>query len=143
MTAKEGETYADIIKKMKKDVNPTNQETKILAIRRTQKRDILIVLENNGDVTSLNEALEKAVGTQAKVSTLIFKRLVEIKDIVETITVEDVLEVVGEKTGIQTEQIAGTHVTNVGKQDMLLKTAKGKCNVLYVMEKIRTKTRRY
>ena len=108
MTAKQGETYADIIKRMKNAVNPSDHGTKILAVRRTQKEDILIVLEKTGNIKSLNEALEKAVGKQAKVSALTRKRLVEIKDIDETVTVEEVLEAVSKIIDVTADQISNS-----------------------------------
>ena len=97
VAANEGTTYADIIRKMKETVDPKEYGAEILKIRRTQKKEILIVLDKSGNIQALNEAIVKAVGAQAKVNTLTRKTIVEIRDIDETVAVEEVLEAVSRR----------------------------------------------
>ena len=91
MSAKDGESYAEILKAMKVKVNPQNSGAEVLSIRRTRKEEILLVLKKGGDVSAFEKALDQAVGQRAEVKSLVSKRSVEIRDLDETITRQDVV----------------------------------------------------
>ena len=48
VSAKDGESYADILKIMKAKVNPQNAGEEVLSIRRTRREEILLVLKKGG-----------------------------------------------------------------------------------------------
>ena len=50
VSAKDGESYAEILKAMKGKVDPQNSGAEVLSIRRTRKEEILLVLKKGGDV---------------------------------------------------------------------------------------------
>ena len=52
VSAKDGESYAEILKTMKAKVNPQNSRAEILSIRRTRREEILLVLRKGGDVSA-------------------------------------------------------------------------------------------
>ena len=87
MSAKDGESYAEILKEMKAKVNPQNSGAEVLSMLRTRKEEILLVLKKGGNVS----AFEKAVGQRAEVKSLVSKRSVEVRDLDETITREEVV----------------------------------------------------
>ena len=91
VSAKDGESYADILKAVKAKVNPQNARAEVLSIRRTRKEEILLVLKKGGDVSAFEKALDQAVGQRAEVKSLVSKRSVEIRDVDETITREEVV----------------------------------------------------
>lgn len=96
VSAKQGHTYADILKKMKASVNPADCGTEVLSIRRTKNKELLVVLKKDSDAISLNKALVKAVGDEASINTLTPQMLLEIKDIDEASTKEEVELAVGQ-----------------------------------------------
>ena len=108
VSAKEGTTYSEIIKKMKETVDPIAHGANILTIRRTQKKELLLVLDKKSDVSKLNEALTKAVGAQAKVNTLTRKEIVEVRDIDETVAVEEVFEAIAGRLNISKDQLTSS-----------------------------------
>ena len=52
VSAKDGESYAEILKAMKAIVNPQNSGAAVLSIRRTRKKEILLVLKKGGDFSA-------------------------------------------------------------------------------------------
>ena len=58
--AKDGESYAEILKAMKARVNPQNSGAEVLSIRRTRREEILLVRKMGGDVS----AFEKVFGLE-------------------------------------------------------------------------------
>ena len=71
VSAKDGESYADILKAMKAKVNPQNAGSEVLSIRRNRSEEILLVLKKEGDVSTFEKALEQAVGEKAEVKSLV------------------------------------------------------------------------
>ena len=80
VSAKDGESYAEILKAMKAKVNPQNSGAEVLSIRRTKKEEILLVLRKGGYFSAFEKALD-----------LVSKRSVEVRDLDETITREEVV----------------------------------------------------
>ena len=91
VSAKDGESYAKILKAMKAKVNPQNSGAEVLSIWRTRKEEILLVLKKGGDVSAFEKALDKAVGQRADVKSLVSKRSLEVRDLIVTVTREEVV----------------------------------------------------
>ena len=67
VSAKDRESYADILRAMKAKVNSQNAGAEVLSIRRTRREEILLVPQKGGDVTTFKKALDQAVGEKAEV----------------------------------------------------------------------------
>ena len=91
VSAKDRESYAEILKAMKAKVNPQNVGAEVLSIRRTRREEILLVHKKGGDVSAFKEALDQAVGEKVKVKSLVSKRSLEVRDLDETVTREEVV----------------------------------------------------
>ena len=91
MSAKDGESYAEILKEMNAKMNPQILGAEVLSIRRTRKEEILLVLKKGDDVLAFQKALDQAVGQRAEVKSLVSKRSLEVRDLDETVTREEVV----------------------------------------------------
>ena len=91
VSAIDGESYADILKAMKAKVNPQNAGAEVLSIRRTRREEILLVLKKEGDVSIFEKALDQAVGEKAEVKSLVSKRSLEVRDLDQTVTREEIV----------------------------------------------------
>ena len=67
VSAKDGESYPEILKAMKAKVDPQNSGAEVLSIRRTRREEILLALKRGGDVSAFEKALDQAVGQKADV----------------------------------------------------------------------------
>ena len=76
---------------MKVRVNPQNSGAEVLSIRRTRREEILLVLRRGGDVSVFKKALDQAVGEKAEIKSLVSKRSLEVRDIDETVTRQEVV----------------------------------------------------
>ena len=92
VSAKDGESYAEILKAIKTEVNPQNLRAEVLSIRRTRREEILLVLKKGGDVSAFEKALDPAVGEKADVKSLVSKRTLKVRDLEETDTREVFVE---------------------------------------------------
>lgn len=92
---KKGEgSYADLLRKVKMDAGLTNLGDKVTHIRQTAKGDLLLELDSTGDqnrTVDFQAQLVKSIGEEAEVKTLIQGTLVEIKDIDEVTSSNDIL----------------------------------------------------
>ena len=52
VSAKDGQSYADIYKEMKAIVDPQKAGLEVLSIRRTRKEEVLLVLKKGGDISA-------------------------------------------------------------------------------------------
>ena len=52
---------------------------------------MLLVLKKGGDVSSFEKALDQAFGEKANVKSLVSKRTLEVRDLDETVTREEVV----------------------------------------------------
>ena len=93
VSAKDGESYADILKVMKAKVNPQNAEAEVLSIRRTRREEILLVVKKGGDESTFEKALDQAVEEKTEVKSLVSKRSLEVRYLDETVTREEVVAV--------------------------------------------------
>ena len=91
VSAKDGQSYADILKEMKAKVDPHKAGLEVLSIRRTRKEEVLLVLKWGGDVSAFRKELDLAVGERAQISALVSTRSLEIRDLDETVGKEEKL----------------------------------------------------
>lgn len=91
--AKDGQSYADILRKVKADPNLTKLGEAVTRIRRTQKGELLLQFKDSGDNTATFQStiLEK-IGELAEVRTLTHRTMVEIRDVDEITSERDVSE---------------------------------------------------
>ena len=82
---------------MKAKFDPRKAGLEVLSIRRTRKKEVILVLKKGGDVetsrkveTFRNE-LNRAVRERAKISALVSTRSLEIRDLGETVKKEEVV----------------------------------------------------
>ena len=93
VSTKDGESYAEILKTMKAKVNSQNSGPEVFSIRRTRKEEILLFLKKGGDVSAFEKALDQAVGQRAEVKSLVSKRSLQVRELDETVTREEVVAV--------------------------------------------------
>ncbi|CAH2011548.1 unnamed protein product [Acanthoscelides obtectus] len=90
-------SFADILKTMKAKVNPAETETELLSIRRTRDNDMLFVLKKGGKASEFAHALAEAVKEKAEVKSLTLFKTLELRDLDETVTVEEVINALHQK----------------------------------------------
>ena len=66
VSAKDGQSFADILREMKAKVDPRRAGLEFLSIRRTRKEEVLLALKEGGDVSASHEELNQAVGRWRK-----------------------------------------------------------------------------
>ncbi|XP_051161507.1 uncharacterized protein LOC127281694 [Leptopilina boulardi] len=76
-----GKTYADILGKLRKEVNPDISHTRVLVARPTKKGDLLIRVEGDSDKVGFIAKVIKAVGSIGKVQMVDRKVTLEIRDL--------------------------------------------------------------
>ena len=94
VSAKDGESYAEILKAMKAKVTPQISWAGVLSIRRTRREEILLVQKKcggGGDVSAFEKALDQAIGEKVDVKSSVSKRSLEVRDLDETVTREEVV----------------------------------------------------
>ena len=73
-------------------MNPQNSGAEVLSIRRTRREEIPLVLKKGGDVSAFEKTLDRAVREKAEVNSLVSKRSLEVRDLDETVTREEVID---------------------------------------------------
>ena len=93
VSARDGQSYADILREMKAKVDPRRAGLEVLSIRRTKKEEVLLVFKKGGNVSAFREELGRAVGERAETSALVSTRSLGIKGLHETVEKEEVVPV--------------------------------------------------
>ena len=88
VSAREGQSYADILNEMKANVDPWRTGLEVLSIQRTRKEEVHLVLKRRGEVSAFCEELTWAVGERAEISTLVSTRSPKIRDLDEAVKKE-------------------------------------------------------
>ena len=91
VSRRDGQFYVVILREMKARVNPREAGLKVLPIRMTRKKEVLLVLKKGGDVSVFKKVLDQAVGVRVNISALASKRSLEIRDLYETVRKEEVV----------------------------------------------------
>ena len=66
VSARDDQSYADMLKEMKAKVDPCRAGHDNLFIRRTRKEEVLLVLKKGGDVSTIREDLDWRLGRGRK-----------------------------------------------------------------------------
>lgn len=120
--AKDQSTYADIIKEMKRSVDPKQMDTNVVGLRRSRKNDILIVVAKGSKTENFSAAIQNALKEKAEVTALDYDPVtyVDIRDIEEDTTQEEVIscieKIIGEESGIKCKMkpcFAGTQMATI------------------------------
>lgn len=90
ITAKEGISYSDILMQMKSSVNPDESGAEVKKIRRTRKGELLLELMKEDEGDKFKQAIMTALQEKAEVKTMMNLKQVEIRDLDETVSEEDV-----------------------------------------------------
>ena len=91
VSAKDGLSYAKILKVIKASVNPSDAGLEVLTARRTRKDEILLMQKNRVDVLASEKALDRVVGEKAEVGSLVSERSLKIREPDKTVTREEVV----------------------------------------------------
>ena len=91
VSAKDGESYPEILKAMKAKLDPQNSVAEVLSVRRTRREEILLVLKRGGGISAFEKALDQAVGQKADVRSFVSKKSLEVRDLDETVSREEVV----------------------------------------------------
>ncbi|XP_046424448.1 uncharacterized protein LOC124181695 [Neodiprion fabricii] len=84
-----GKNYADVLKKVRGQVDPDKVGASITAVRRTRGGDVLLELKGSGGAQALKEAVAMALGDRAKVTTLEPAMTIDVRDLDEITTAEE------------------------------------------------------
>ena len=91
VSARDGQSYADILKEMKAKIDSRRAGLEVLSIRRTRKEEVFLVLKKGGDVSAFHEELDRTVGEGVEISALVSTSSLEIRDFDETVETEEVV----------------------------------------------------
>ncbi|XP_043474822.1 uncharacterized protein LOC122506601 [Leptopilina heterotoma] len=80
----------ELIAELFATVNPAETKTEVLSIRRTEKQDLLFVLKRGQDFSTFSGKVTEALKGKARVSPLVTKRSLEVRDLDETTEIQDV-----------------------------------------------------
>lgn len=101
----EGKSYADLLRTVKKEVSPDNIGVNIKTVRKTRSGELLVTVPHGtGNAKALKEEIMRKVpGT---ISTLLTrKKVLHIKDLDATTTVEDVRKAISDTITVATEDL--------------------------------------
>lgn len=112
----EGNSYADVLKRLKENVRPEEADITVRSIRRTRAGAILLQLAQGGNVEQFSEAIKESLKEAAEVRDMKSKITVEIRDIDCSSTKEDVITAVC-KTAETTEGEMTVRLTNPNSRD--------------------------
>lgn len=99
---KEGKTFSEVLRAMKEETTPEECEAKVKMVRKTRNGEILVELDKQTkNQEKFSETLKKALGEDAIVLTLSRKISLEIRDMDDMTTTEDVMQAVGKALKIE------------------------------------------
>jgi hypothetical protein len=116
----DGQSYASVLGKIRKEVNPDVSNSKVLSVRKTQKGDLLLRLGKDSDKTAFVSALQNVVQETAVVKSKGPKCTVEICDLDALAEVQEVKEAL--QRTLQTPE-EGRRVLLLGENSAGLKMA--------------------
>lgn len=145
-------SYAEILSKVKGDDNLKELGNNVTKIRRTAAGDIILVLDKvSDDKTALyRTAIENTLGADAEIKSRIHETTIEIKDLDEVTTKEEIRNslqtIIGEDYTVKTEHIKSlrraygstqTAVVSLPAQVAKIATEVGKLRVGWVVCRVR------
>ena len=93
VSARDGQSYADILRQIKAKVEPQGAGLEVLSIWMARKEEVLLVLKKGGDVSAFREEHRRVVGERAEILALVSTRSLEIRDLDEAVEKEQVVSV--------------------------------------------------
>ena len=153
--SKTGElSYAEMLKKVKQDAKLKDLGDNIARIRRTNKGELLLVLNRNKteQTMALQERIKEALGSDAETKVLRDERLIEIRDIDEITTKEELIEELNRQlehlsiSPVAVKSMRGAYgATQIALVSLPTKTAnelikKGRAKIGWVNCRIRART---
>lgn len=94
----EGQTYANVLADLRRKIKPEETGVRVKNLRPTVSGKILVELApGNHSSNNFCEAVKDVVGSRAKVSALVPKSTLEIRDLDSTVTKEEVEEVLNKE----------------------------------------------
>lgn len=134
-------SYAEILKKVKTDPSCERLMDTVHRIRRTQKGDLLLELNSSGDKTErLRTVISSTLGGEVDVRSLTQKTALEIKDLDEITTKEDICQAIMnqyKEVAIQTADVVSLRRAYAGMQSATVMLPTGKANILLKAGKIK------
>lgn len=108
---KEGEKHDDLLRRLKKNDSLKALGEKVVRVRHTQKGDMLIVLQKDPKVKSaaFKEAVENALGDGTKVRALSHVATVQIRNLDEATTAEEISQALTEQFQLG-EEVKATNI---------------------------------
>lgn len=116
----DGQTYASVLGKIRKEVNPDVSNSKVVSVRKTQKGDLLLQLGKDSDKMAFVGALQNVIQDAAVVTSKGPKFTVEICDLDALVEIHEVKEAL--QTTLQTPE-DGRKVLLLGENSAGLKMA--------------------
>lgn len=111
----EGLSYSEMLKKIKADKEVQSVSTNFSTVSKTKAGHLRVVLSRNtGNGEEISRTLQRAVGENAKSVTLKDNTTVQISDVDEEATSEDILAAITEKVG-NIEEVNITNKRKVGR----------------------------
>lgn len=93
MDAGSGSSYAEVLRRVKTDQNLKAIADSVTRVRRTQKGDLLLQLKETGDkAAEITKKIGEVLGQETTVKMLVRRSVVEIKDIDEVTTKQEIGE---------------------------------------------------
>jgi len=135
-------SYADILKVVKSDPSLKHLSEDVQGVRKTAKGDLLLRLSKKPahSANELQAAVEKVLGSRAVVKTLTDMCQVEIRDLDELATREEVIEAIKKPlndSALSTEVVQSLRVMKDGSQTAKLYLPATKAKMLVDLSKIR------
>lgn len=139
--AKEGTSYADILRKVKADDSLKSVGEAVARVRRTAGGDLLLQLKKtSGQTANLCSSISDSLGVEIEVRALSHKTLIEIKHVDEVTTGEDVLQTIRalpDMEGIPLEAVVNMRKAFGSTQVATLSLSAELAKRLLLLEKIR------
>jgi hypothetical protein len=119
----EGKSYADVLSEIRQKVKPEEKGAVIKALRKTRAGDLLIELgQSSGSNSDLSTDLQSALGTNASVRTLEPRATLEVRDLDELATNDEVAAAVESALGAKVEKKVFVSKANARGQKMAIVT---------------------
>lgn len=98
------ESYADVLKEMKKNINPTEIGVEIKGIRRTRTGELLLKLsKGEGQAERLKNALGNTLGQDVMIRAVTKNSIIDIRDMDESTEVSDLVSALMKATSTEDE----------------------------------------
>ncbi|XP_037898450.1 uncharacterized protein LOC119643177 [Glossina fuscipes] len=129
-------SYAEMLRKVKGE--PKLKSDVVHKIKRTQKGDLLLQLDKNGEKTEeLKNAVSSLLGDQAAVRSLKQRGTVECRDVVEITSKRDICEAIKSQYGLANAEVVGLRKAYGGTQTAIISLSQEEANKLLAGGKLR------